>query len=59
MSTSVLRRAQALFVIERIDGKRFAVFAARDQVVEVAVRIGRPDLLHDHGVLRRDDDGSQ
>src|SRR5262245_22212762 len=46
----VFRGLEALLVIERIDGERLAGFGARDQVVEVAVVVGGPDLLDDHGI---------
>jgi hypothetical protein len=36
-------------VIEGIDGKRLAGFAARDEIVEIAVSVGGPDLLDDRG----------
>ena len=42
---------QALLVIERIDGQRFAGFLAGDQVVEVAIGVRGPDLFDDHGII--------
>jgi hypothetical protein len=47
-----LRRGQALFMVQRVDGQRLAAFGARDQVVVIAVRVTGPDALNDHGVLQ-------
>src|ERR1041385_3695453 len=37
----------ALFMIQRIDGERFAGFRARDEIVEVAIGVSGPDLFDD------------
>ena len=44
-----LGSVQAFFVIQRIDGQGLSGFGAGDQVVEVPVGIGGPDLFDDHG----------
>ena len=46
-----LRAGQAARVIEGVDRHGLAGFRAGDQIVEIAVRVGGPDLLDDHGGL--------
>jgi hypothetical protein len=43
-------------VIERIDGKCLAGFSARDEIVEIAIGVGGPNLLdkHDRDSCQRD-----
>jgi hypothetical protein len=38
-------------MVQRVNGEGLAGFAAGDQVVEVAVRIGGPDLFDYHGII--------
>ena len=49
----LLRRGQALLVVERIDCERLAGLAAGDEVVEVTVVVAGPDLLDDLAALRK------
>ena len=46
----IFGRGQAFLMIQRIDGERFAGVGIDDEVVKVAVVVGGPDLLDDHGV---------
>jgi hypothetical protein len=49
LPTVLLRRGQTLLVIQGIDRQRLARVRADDEVVEVAIRVGGPDLMDDHG----------
>src|SRR5262249_49670757 len=40
---------EALFMIQGVDGESLAGFAAGDEVVEIAVGVGGPDLFDNHG----------
>ena len=42
---------QAFLVIQGVDGERLAGFVAGDQVIEVAVGVGGPNLFDDHGIV--------
>jgi len=42
---------QALFMIQGVDGQGLTGFAAGDQIVEVAVGVGGPDLFDYHGII--------
>ena len=42
-------RIEALFTVQRVDGQRLAGLGAGDEVVEIAVGITGPNLLHKHG----------
>jgi hypothetical protein len=44
----ILRGLEAFFVVERIDREGVARFRTSDEIVEVAVVVGGPDLLDDH-----------
>ena len=44
-----LGQAQAFGVVEGVDGHGFAGLGAGDQVIEIAVGVGGPDLLDNHG----------
>jgi hypothetical protein len=41
---------QALFMIQGVDGQGLAGFATGDEVVEIAVGVGGPDLFDYHGI---------
>ena len=47
LPTGVACHLEALRAIKGIDCKRLTGFATRDQVIEIAIRIGGPDLLDD------------
>ena len=47
LPTGVACYLEALRAIKWIDCKRLAGFATCDQVIEIAIRIGGPDLLDD------------
>ena len=42
---------KALFMIQGVDGQGLAGFATGDEVVEVAVGVGGPDLFDYHGII--------
>jgi hypothetical protein len=42
---------QTLFMIQGVDGQGLAGFAAGDEVVEIAVGVGGPDLFDYHGII--------
>src|SRR5882757_5434524 len=42
---------QTLFMIQGIDGQGLAGFATGDEVVEIAVGVGGPDLFDYHGII--------
>ena len=44
----VFGSGQAFLVIQRIDSQRVSGFRAGDEIVEVAVGVGGPDLFDDH-----------
>ena len=46
----VARRSEAFLVVQWIDCKSLAGLRAGDEIVEVSVRVARPDLLYDHWV---------
>ena len=43
------RDIETLRVVEGIDGQGLTGLRARDEVIEVAIGVACPDLLHDHG----------
>jgi hypothetical protein len=40
---------QAFGAVQRVYGQGLAGFAASDQVIEITVRVGGPDLFDEHG----------
>ena len=50
MPALVTGNGEAFLVLEGVDGQRLARLGAGDQVIEIAVGVAGPDLLHDHGV---------
>jgi hypothetical protein len=49
--TFFLGGPQTLFVIQGVDGQGLAGFATGDEVVEIAVGVGGPDLFNYHGII--------
>jgi hypothetical protein len=49
LPTLVFGRVQTFFAVKRINRQSLARLMASDQVVEIAVGVGGPDLFNDHG----------
>ena len=42
---------QTLFMVQGVDGQGLAGFATGDEVVEIAIGVGGPDLFDYHGII--------
>jgi hypothetical protein len=42
---------QTLFMIQGVDSQGLAGFATGDEIVEIAVSVGGPDLFNYHGII--------
>jgi len=42
---------QTLFMIQGVDSQGLADFATGDEIVEIAVSVGGPDLFNYHGII--------